>query len=315
MTTSYEELDPLKHGIYAMRLSRQELNSLRKMPYDDIGPEIAVLRLMISRMLPRCTAEKDDQTAAILMNSITHAARSLNTLIRTYAQLDDDRQNSTLDQALHAALAEEPFYLTGDPPPPSDTPPDPHLTPEEEERWREIFEVVPHYPADARHPTHFRPLRRQPSRYQLRRRKARAAARLAPAPAKKPIKKPAKKPGNNNSQLPQPTQLAPEPVTPASAAITPPTDALSARPNSKTSAPRTDPRTPRTSAPRTDAPLPRHDPHTSRTPAPRTDAPRTSRTPAPRTCSTAHTCSASRTCSAPCTSSTPRISRTSAPDT
>ena len=161
MHTTPSTPDPLKHGIYAAHLTRQEHQALRKMPYDDLNPEIAILRLTIARLLDYYNHNKDVETAVLISNAITHAARALNTLIRTHTQLDDDRYRDPLDEALKMALHEEPFYLTGDPPPYRETLPE--LSPEEEELYRQVLNPDPE-PDIKKHPTHFRPIRRRPHR-------------------------------------------------------------------------------------------------------------------------------------------------------
>ena len=158
MRTTSDTPDPLKHGIYAPRLTRQELNALRKMPYDDLNPEIAILRLTIARLLDYYNQNKDVETAVLISNAITHAAKALNTLIRTHTQLDDDRYRDPIDEALNTVLNAEPFYITGDPPPIPTEMPELDLTPDEERYMHELFQVEPD-PA-AKHPTHFRSLRR-----------------------------------------------------------------------------------------------------------------------------------------------------------
>ena len=203
MHTTPSTPDPLKHGIYAAHLTRQEHQALRKMPYDDLNPEIAILRLTIARLLDYYNHNKDVETAVLISNAITHAARALNTLIRTHTQLDDDRYRDPLDEALKMALHEEPFYLTGDPPPYRETLPE--LSPEEEELYRQVLNPDPE-PDIKKHPTHFRPIRRRPHRRpilippSLSHKYGPKARKSAPAPKPPKPAPPAKQPATSDPE-------------------------------------------------------------------------------------------------------------------
>ena len=98
----------LKHGLYAKNFSTSEVAGLRRMPADDLRQEIALLRVVITRMLELSDGERDIETAAKAMNSLSNAIITLNTTIRTHALLVGTY--SPLDEALEGALADEPFY-------------------------------------------------------------------------------------------------------------------------------------------------------------------------------------------------------------
>ena len=91
--------DPLKHGLYGRIITRQDLAALRKMPCNDLSPEIAVLRLMIASLLELKNEQKDVESTVLISNAITRAIRALFTLVNIHIDLKQDRLNSTPEQA------------------------------------------------------------------------------------------------------------------------------------------------------------------------------------------------------------------------
>lgn len=100
----------LKHGLYARHFTPGEVRDLRKMPMDDLRQEIALLRIVVSRMLALAESEPDLEAITKLMNSLSTAVTTLNTTIRTHSLLTGNY--SPLDEALAGALDDEPFYKT-----------------------------------------------------------------------------------------------------------------------------------------------------------------------------------------------------------
>ena len=98
----------LKHGLYAKSFTKSEVAGLRRMPSDDLRQEIALLRVVITRMFTKSEGEKDLELAAKAMNTLSNAITTLNTTIRTHALLTGTY--SPLDDALAGALLDEPFF-------------------------------------------------------------------------------------------------------------------------------------------------------------------------------------------------------------
>ena len=188
--------DTLKHSLYGPHLTRQELNSLRKMSHDDLNPEIGVIRLMISRMLALYSTQTEVEPAILVINAITRATRSLNTLVRTQVQLDGENGRNALDNALVEVLKDEPFFVGKDAPPPEPTP---EPTGAEAEAWYDVFRL----PENNSRTTNFPPICRRPRRTLPRlplRLPVRPRARQTPAPLSPPA------PAHPTPRLPAPSR-------------------------------------------------------------------------------------------------------------
>ena len=98
----------LKRGLYAQAFSKMELVGLRQMEADDLRQEIAMLRVVISRMLKLAEAEQDIELAARAVNSVSSAMGALNKTVRTHALLAG--MYTPLNETLMGALMDEPFY-------------------------------------------------------------------------------------------------------------------------------------------------------------------------------------------------------------
>ena len=132
--------NPFKDSPYLPYISKAELNGLRKMPLADLDQEIGALRISIGRLMKLGLDEQDVEAQTRIARGVALLVNALNTSLRTRDLLFGSY--SPLDEALKAALHEEPFYLSGPPPEPSDTPPV-EPTGAEAERWRQVFALEP----------------------------------------------------------------------------------------------------------------------------------------------------------------------------
>ncbi len=104
----------LKHGLYAQRFTEPEIESLGKMPMDDLRQEIVMLRVVADRILKRLAdpepgkPDLDTKILSGLVYSLTLAVTTLNTTARTHALLNGTY--SPLNDALMEALASIPVF-------------------------------------------------------------------------------------------------------------------------------------------------------------------------------------------------------------
>jgi len=103
----------LKHGLYAKRFKPEEVNALRKMPFDDLRQEIALLRVTLDRIAGQLDAAPDADTRAKLSTAATTAALAIGTLMRSHSILAGTY--TPLDDALEKALMQiDPYYQQDD---------------------------------------------------------------------------------------------------------------------------------------------------------------------------------------------------------
>ena len=103
----------LKHGLYAKRYKPDEVKSLRKMPFDDLRQEIALLRVTLDRISGLLEKAQDDETKIKYTTAATNAALAIATLIRSHSILAGTY--TPLDDALEKALMSlDPYYTQDD---------------------------------------------------------------------------------------------------------------------------------------------------------------------------------------------------------
>ena len=103
----------LKHGLYARRYKPDEIKDLRKMPFDDLRQEIALLRVTLNRLAGLLEQSPDDETKIKYTNAATNAALAIGTLIRAHSILAGTY--TPLDDALESALTTlDPYYQQDD---------------------------------------------------------------------------------------------------------------------------------------------------------------------------------------------------------
>ena len=103
----------LKHGLYAKRFQPDEVKSLRKMPFDDLRQEIALLRITLDRIAGLLEHAPDDDTKIKYISAATTASLAVATLVRAHSILAGTY--TPLDDALEKALLEiDPYYRHDD---------------------------------------------------------------------------------------------------------------------------------------------------------------------------------------------------------
>lgn len=106
-------LNALKHGLYAKRFKPDEIQALKKMPFDDLRQEIALLRVTLDKISGLLENASEDDAKARYINAATNAALAIGTMVRAHSILAGTY--TPLDDALEKALSEiDPYYTQDD---------------------------------------------------------------------------------------------------------------------------------------------------------------------------------------------------------
>ena len=101
----------LKHGLYAKHFKSGEIATVGKIETLDLVQEIAMLRVVLSRILEQQEKADKDEAKAMLWSSFANAVIALNTTIRTHALLSgsDAGVLTALEEALKQFHTKEGF--------------------------------------------------------------------------------------------------------------------------------------------------------------------------------------------------------------
>lgn len=99
------EANAVQHGFYARQFRQAELADLEAIAADDLGQEIAMLRVVIRRTLALADELTEAEEAVKILNALSAASTRLASLMRSQLTLNQGRADETI-QALSAAIAE-----------------------------------------------------------------------------------------------------------------------------------------------------------------------------------------------------------------
>ena len=99
-------LNALKHGFYSRYFKASEVEAIQGLPGDDLGEEIAALRVIIRRVLALSSNIDDVNTGLRLLSTFSAAAAQLSGLVKIQSVIQHSDTEDSFENALRQAILE-----------------------------------------------------------------------------------------------------------------------------------------------------------------------------------------------------------------